>query len=96
VNFSVAPNTWTQLSVPIVDSPSSFQSYGAGTFSTVFTNIQNIQIVLAPNGDLAGQIYTIDADQISVVPEPGTLGLAAGAGLVLIGLKVWRKRRTNS
>jgi hypothetical protein len=93
VNFSVAPNTWTQLSVPIVDSPSSFQSYGAGTFSTVFTNIQNIQVVLAPNADLAGQIYTLDADQISVVPEPGTLGLAAGAGLLFLGVRALRKRK---
>jgi hypothetical protein len=93
VNFSVAPNTWTQLSVPIVDSPGSFQSYGAGTFSTVFTNIQNIQVVLAPNGDLAGQIYTLDVDQVSVVPEPGTLGLAAGAGVLLLGLRVWRNRK---
>jgi hypothetical protein len=93
VNFSVAPNTWAQLSVPILDSPSSFQSYGAGTFNTVFNNIQNIQLVLAPNSDLAGQIYTIDLDQVSVVPEPGTLGLAAGAGLLFLGVRALRKRK---
>lgn len=95
VNFSVAPNTWTQLSVPIVESPGSFQSYGAGNFTTVFTNIQNIQVVLALNSDLAGQIYTIDVDQVSVVPEPGTLGLAAGAGVLLLGLRVWRNRKKS-
>jgi hypothetical protein len=95
VDFAVAPNSWTQISIPIVDSPSSFQSYGAGTFSTVFTNIQNIQIFLSltQNSSVFGQIYTIDADQISVVPEPGTIGLAAGAWLLLIGLRVFRNRK---
>jgi hypothetical protein len=93
VNFSVAPNTWTQLSVPIVESPTSFQTYGAGTFDTVFTNIQNIQVVLAPNSELVGQIYTVDLDQVSVVPEPGTLGLAAGAGLLFLGVRALRKRK---
>jgi hypothetical protein len=97
VNFSVAPNTWTQLSVPILDSPSSFQSYGAGTFSTVFNNIQNVQIVLSSVQDsgMFGQTYAIDADRISVVPEPGPIGLAAGAGLLLMGLKVLRKRKAQ-
>jgi hypothetical protein len=93
VSVSVAPNTWTLMSVPIVDSPTSFQAYGGGTFTTVFNSIQNVQVWLAPNTDLAGQTYTIDLDQVSVVPEPGTIGLAAGAGLLLIGLRFFRNRK---
>jgi hypothetical protein len=85
VNFAVSPNTWTHLSVPIVDSTSSFQSYGAGTFSTVFNNILNIQIVLAPNDAMAGQTYSIDVDQISIVPEPSTWALVV-FGFVLLGV----------
>lgn len=88
VDFSVAAGEWFQLNVPIVDSPSSFQSYGAGTFNTVFTSIQNIQLVLSATQDpsTAGQTYTVGLDNVSVVPEPGTWGLVAFglAGLVLL------------
>jgi hypothetical protein len=94
--FTVAPNTWTQLSVPIVDSPSSFQSYGAGNFTTVFSNIQNVQIALSATQDYAtvgGQSIALDVDRISIVPEPGAIGLAAGGGLLLLGLRAWRNRK---
>jgi hypothetical protein len=98
VDFSLAPNTWTQISIPIADSPSSFQSYGAagpGGFTTVFSGIQNVQFALSASQDasLSGQVYTLDLDRISVVPEPGPIGLAAGAGLLLIGLGVFRNRK---
>jgi len=95
VPITVAPNTWTPLSIPIVDSPGSFQSYGAGTFNTVFGGIQNVQIALSAeqNPILSGQNITMDVDRISVVPEPGTIGLAGGAGVLLLGLRVWRNRR---
>jgi hypothetical protein len=95
VPLTVAPNIWTQLSIPIVDSPGSFQSYGAGNFNTVFNGIQNVQIALsaAQDAGLSGQVLTMDVDRISVVPEPGTIGLAGGAGLLLLGLRVWRNRR---
>jgi hypothetical protein len=66
-----------------VNSSSSFQSYGAGTFSTVFNNILNIQIVLSPNDELAGQTYFIDVDQVSIVPEPSTWALMV-FGFVLL------------
>lgn len=89
IAFSLAPNTWNQLSLPIIDSPSSFQSYGAGTFNTVFGSIQNIQIVMSPNPSLAGQSFTIGLDKVSIVPEPGSLGLVF-AGLFLVGAALCR------
>ena len=85
VDFSVAPGDWFQLNLPIANSPTSFQSYGAGTFATVFNGIQNVQIALSTTQDpsTAGQIYNVSLDRVATVPEPGTLGLvAAGLGIL--------------
>jgi len=102
VSFLVAPNTWTLLSVPIVDSASSFQSYGgaspggqvpnAAGFSSIFSSVQNIQIVIAPDVALAGNTYSFDVDGISVVPEPSTVGLLVFG---LAGLAWLQHRRTR-
>ena len=87
VDFSVAPGASFQLEVPIVNAPTSFQSYGAGTFATVFNGIQNVQIALSATQDpsTAGQSYTVSLDRVATVPEPGTLGLVA-SGLAAICL----------
>jgi hypothetical protein len=85
VDFSVAPGDWFQLNLPIANSPTSFQSYGAGTFATVFNGIQNVQIALSTTQDpsTAGQTYNVSLDRVATVPEPGTLGLvAAGLGIL--------------
>lgn len=89
VVFSVPSNTWTSIAVPVVESPSSFQSYGAGTFSSVFSNVQNVQIALAatqPAEVLDGTTaYTFGLDDIAVVPEPSAVLLvlsALGFGMV--------------
>jgi hypothetical protein len=94
IDFSVPGGEWFQINVPIVDSPSSFQSYGAGTFNTVFSNIQNIQLVLSSTQDpsTAGQTYTVDFDNVSVVPEPGTVGLVVFG---LAGLALLQRRRAR-
>jgi hypothetical protein len=92
IDFSVPAGQWFQINVPIVDSPTSFQSYGAGTFNTVFANILNIQIVLSSTQDpsTAGQTYNVGLDNVSVVPEPGTIGLVVFG---LAGLALLQRRR---
>jgi hypothetical protein len=99
VDFSVAPGAWFQLEVPIVNSPTSFQSYGAGTFATVFNGIQNVQIALSATQDpsTAGQTYNVSLDRVATVPEPGTLGLVASglAALFLVGRRSFLRKPLN-
>jgi len=87
VDFSVPSGRWFKLEVLIEDSPTSFQSYGEGTFETVFDGIQNVEIVLSATQDpsTVGQTYHVSLDRVATVPEPGTLGLVA-SGLAAIGL----------
>jgi hypothetical protein len=85
VHYSVPTGQWFQISTPIVDSPTSFQSYGAagpGGFSNVFANIQNVQFFAATNSP-AGT-YNFSLDQVSVVPEPGIFGLLGLAALLFV------------
>jgi len=91
VDFSVAPGAWFQLEVPIVNAPTSFQSYGAGSFATVFNGIQNVQIALSATQDpsTAGQTYNVSLDRVAIVPEPGTMALLAIGAL---GLALFRGR----
>lgn len=88
--FSVPSDTWTNISVPIVESPSNFQSYGAGTFNSVFSNVQNVQIALAPTQPaevLDGTTsYTFGLDDVAVVPEPSAVLLVlSGLGVGVVG-----------
>lgn len=100
VVFSVPSNAWTKLAVPIVESPSSFQSYGAGTFNGVFTNIQNVQIALAPTQStevLDGTTsYTFGIDNVSAVPEPSAVALTATAVGCVAGFRLRRRGRRCS
>jgi len=92
VFFSVPTGQWFEISVPIVDSASSFQSYGAAGptgFNTVFANIQNVQFFASTNST-AGT-YNFSLDNVSVVPEPRTVGLL-GLGVALLAWRVCRRR----
>ena len=97
-NFLVAPSTWTQISIPILDSLGTsgqiFQSYGAAGpsgFNAIFSDIKNIQMALGAAQDPStyGQTYTVGLDAVSVIPEPGTAWLL-GLGLVF---SLARRRR---
>lgn len=100
--LEVAPNTWTQLSIPIIDSLGTngqvFQSYGgAGPagFGLIFSNIQNIQVALSSGQDpiTVGQTYTIDLDQPAIVPEPATVALLGLALAILPAARMLRRKR---
>jgi len=93
VDFTVPRATWFQLSLPITDGSSSFQSYGAGTFATVFNNIQNVQIAMSTNQAPAvvGQTYNIGLDKVSVVPEPRTWSLLGLTACILAFLRLRRR-----
>jgi hypothetical protein len=99
--LEVAPNTWTQLSIPITNSLGTngevFQSYGAAitNFNAIFTNIQNVQIALSSGQDpiTVGQTYTIDLDQPAVIPEPGTVALIGLALAILPAARMLRRKR---
>lgn len=96
IDFSVPADTWFQLNVPIVNSPSSFQSFGAGSFNTVFNGIQNVQIAISTNQAPAviGQTYSIGLDRVSVVPEPGSASLLA-SGAALVAYFLFRRRTST-
>ncbi len=96
VFFNIPANEWFQIALPIVDSPTSFQSYGAAGpagFSTVFSTIQNIQFFAATNSP-AGT-YTFSLDKVSSVPEPGIVGLL-GFGAALLAWHGARRRQESS
>lgn len=96
VFFSVPSDQWFQMSIPIVNSPASFQSYGAAGpagFSTVFGNIQNVQFFAATNSP-AGT-YNFSLDKVSSVPEPGIMGML-GFGAALLAWHGLRHRKTSS
>lgn len=96
VDFSVPSGTWFQLNIPIVDSPSSFQSYGAGTFATVFSGIQNVQISVSSVQDpsLNGTTVNVDLANVATVPEPRAAMLLSAAA-ALLGLRVARRRMVS-
>lgn len=89
VNFSVNPNSWTFLELPISNKTTSFQSYGAAgmgatAFNTIFGGIQNVQIALAVDTVNAGKTVTVDLDGVSIVPEPNVGTLTAIASFVFL------------
>lgn len=93
-DYAIAPNTWTTIEIPITDSDPPFVSYGAGTFNSVFSGIQDIQVglYLPANTDFDSLVFDLDNVQITVVPEPATLGMF-GLGLIALGL--WRRKSSK-
>ncbi len=99
--IEVAPNQWTLLTIPIVNSlgPAGvFQSYGAaGTnFALIFGSIQNVQIALSAgqNPVTVGQTYNVGLDRPTIVPEPSLSLLLLSSAVALGGFRLWRRRQT--
>jgi hypothetical protein len=99
VNFLVSPNTWTTLTVPIVDSLTSFQSYGAlgsvpdaTSFDAIFSNIGNIQLSLPTGTNLPGVTFGIANPTIAPVPEPSTWAMV-GVAAMASGFGLSRRKR---
>jgi hypothetical protein len=87
----VAPNTWTEIVIPIfADSPNIILE--GSSFNDVFSNIGNVQIGASVTADMIGQTITVDLDKVSITPAPGALGFLAVAGL----RSRKRRRRVNA
>ncbi len=85
--FTIAPNTWTTLNIPITDANPPFLSYGAGTFTSVFSGLQGMQFGLYLPTNTEFTNLRMEVTNASVVPEPTTsvlLVLAAGSGVALL------------
>ena len=82
----VAPNTWTEIIIPIFDGSPNLILEGS-PFNDVFSNIGNVQIGASVTADMIGQTITFDLDKVSITPAPGAIGFLAVAGLL------GRKRR---
>ncbi len=87
----VAPNTWTEIIIPIFAGSPNIVLEGS-PFNDVFSNIGNVQIGASVTADMIGQTITFDLDNVSITPAPGALGFLAVAGF-------WsckRRRRVNA
>lgn len=86
VSFTpVAPSTWTDISFDIVEGNPAL--FGEGfSFNDVFSNIGHVQVGVTVSATLAGvdQSFDFDIDQVSIVPEPGALGLIALGALAFL------------
>ncbi len=91
--FGVAqPGVWNEISFLVdPDSPACIPE--GGTCAAAFSNVGNLQFGSnAPAALVAtDQAWTIDLDQVSVIPEPGT-ALLVGCGLVALGARRQRPR----
>jgi len=89
--FEIAPNTWTTVTIPIMDGNPPFLSYGAGNFTSAFGGVLNVQLgfYLPPSTTFTNLRMDVDNVSVTVVPEPASLGLIALGGL---GVLVRRRR----
>jgi hypothetical protein len=91
---AVQPNTWTRLHFDIRPSNPLLTIEGPpSAYNSIFTALGNVQIsARVPAGlEQDATPYNFDLDQVTIVPEPGSMGIIL-AGSV-IGLAARRERR---
>ncbi len=87
----VPTDTWTEISTMLPDPSLVFE--GPFTYTQVFGNVGNVQVGVSVPAALAGvdQDFTFGIDKISIVPEPATLALLLGGGLLVVRRRSPRK-----
>lgn len=82
----VLPGVWTTVTIPIVASYPGWVSFEGSDFQTTLSGVANVQLLYSVPQSLAGAgtIVRFEADDVSIVPTPGALGVCtvAAAGLL--------------
>lgn len=88
-DFAIAPNTWTTISIPIVNNNPPFLSYGGGDFTSVFSNIQNVQLGLYVPASTTFTDFKFDIDNVGIttIPETSSVALLGVGALGLLRRK---------
>lgn len=88
----VPSGTWTDLFAALPNASLVYE--GPLTYNQVFSNVGHVQIGVAVPPSLAGTDASIQfgIDNVSIVPEPATLGLLAIGGVAAL---VSRRRRVR-
>lgn len=90
VNFAPVPaNVWTEISFGIFPGNPQIVSLGGSDYNTIFSNIGHVQFGVSVNPALEADpmAYTLDLDQVSIVPEPSSLCLLGFALVTGCGLR---------
>src|SRR5262245_57648803 len=80
----VLPGTWTEIVIPIDPANPQFISFETSDFNTIFSNIGRIQVGVQVPAALAGNpnSFSFDLDRVQIVPEPATVLLMLGLGVL--------------
>jgi hypothetical protein len=92
---SVQPNAWTRLYFDISQSNPLLTIEGPpSAYNSIFTALGNVQIsARVPTGlELDATPYDFDLDQVTVVPEPGSMGIILACSVIGL-ISRWEHRR---
>ncbi len=94
----VASGVWTEVTFDVTPGSSQFTSFEGSDYTTIFSNIGNIQLTARPDALLGvDQIVTFQFADVQVVPEASSAVLfGLGAGLAGTYVIIARRRRGRS